>query len=111
MFEQSMKMVGFVVNVILLMAFALLAIKLTSNGFWYLASAGGVPDASSVIAAMKQPTTIVNALVGSVGAGTFVGTAIGYAGAWILFVGAAGAWWMTALGTRWLFLAVKRTVT
>lgn len=111
MFEQSMKAVGFVVNALMLTFFVYLSLRFTSGGLAYLTDVGGMSHIYAIVKTLKDPIALINSMVSSLSTGTFFSAAVSYAGAWAMLIAAGGCWWMTALGARWLFFALKRSIS
>lgn len=111
MFEQTLKMAGFAVNLVILAFFGILALVLTSYGLSFLAAAGGLPSASSVSWALTNPIGVINSIALGVTTGSIFSSAVHYGGAWVTIIVAMGAWWMTALGLRWLYFSISRAVS
>jgi len=111
MFEQTLKAAGFAINLVLLAFFGILSLILTSHGLSFLAAAGGLPSASSVSWALMNPIEVINSIVLGVTTGSIFSAAINYGGAWVTIIVAMGAWWMTALGLRWLYFSILRAVS
>ena len=110
MFDTVLKTAGFAVNCALLLVFAITALYLTSYGMSYLSAAGGIPGTSSLGWAVKNPISVLNNIILAVTNGTLSSTTFNYIAAWATLIAAAGAWWMTALGVRWLYYAALRAI-
>lgn len=110
MLGNTLKVIGFGVNFVLLLIFLFAAICLTSYGLSFLEAAGGMPTLTSVASAVINPITTINNVIFSLSSGTFFVISMNYIGAWVTLIAAAGAWWMTVLGLRWHYYAALRVL-